>query len=797
MSADDLSTYGGDRNPSISGAQMNILQEIQYPTGGKTEFEFEPNRTNDPYFYGYPNQNNANNGVVGGVRVRSIKNYSADNVLSSQKTFIYNSIGAQNKIGPALFYYQQPYHYYYTETQNGGPTGIKDHYETFDHVCTSSSVYPLTAFAGSPIIYSQVTEYQGTESNNIGKTVYTYDIPPETTMESSNLLSSPKFISGSTLDHGSPNPLLKSTVTYRNGGGTYQPVKSNANIYTYLKTNEFLTGIRVDWVKRFIDKGGYYTSDQPDAVLWDYLDSYNWEATKGYEHVALIDSNIITDFSNPSAPVTTITKMEYGNPEHLQPTRKTVTTSVDNERIITDFKYPHDFSGAQPYSDMVNNYHVWNPVIETVESKFKPSASTMVTAATKTDYQVWNNDARQIYPALVSAKKGSNNYEPRIEYRKYDNNGNVTEAGKSSASSTSYLWGYQGKYPVAQVTGAKVNEVYHNNFEEVRDFPDWAVTLDGTHTHQGKYAGKIYNGGPVGSEITAHSDTWLSIDLAGQPKRFRYSCWVYSDGPEADLLLFMKKPGETGYYTDVVAVTNSVVGKWVLMQGEYTVAANITQLNLRIDNNGGGGNIWFDDLRIYPADAQMSTYTYDPLVGMTSATDAKGQASYYEYDEMGRLAVVRDQNKNIIKTICYNYLGQQTDCFALQTGNGQQTLYAMVQFDNYHQSYNGDSYDNSNTTTANASIKFFSDPYGNTPVTLTAGMVVSISRDYYWSDEFGSGSSNQINDYSIPAGVSSYNLGQMTINYNRSYTDYSGYHYQSEDYSYSVVSRNGSNYTPL
>ena len=66
----------------------------------------------------------------------------------------------------------------------------------------------------------------------------------------------------------------------------------------------------------------------------------------------------------------------------------------------------------------------------------------------------------------------------------------------------------------------------------------------------------------------------------------------------------------------------------------------------------------YDDIRIYPADAQMTTYTYDPLVGMTSATDAKGLTSYYEYDSFQRLVNIKDKDGNIIKHTDYHYIAQ-------------------------------------------------------------------------------------------------------------------------------------------
>ncbi|MES2732885.1 MAG: RHS repeat domain-containing protein, partial [Bacteroidota bacterium] len=92
---------------------------------------------------------------------------------------------------------------------------------------------------------------------------------------------------------------------------------------------------------------------------------------------------------------------------------------------------------------------------------------------------------------------------------------------------------------------------------------------------------------------------------------------------------------------------NDVNAKWQYLKKDYTTGMQLTEGN------------FIDEVRIYPVDAQMTTYTYDPLVGVTSSTDAANVTTYYEYDAFLRLKSIRDQDGNIVKNYVYHYKDQK------------------------------------------------------------------------------------------------------------------------------------------
>ncbi len=149
----------------------------------------------------------------------------------------------------------------------------------------------------------------------------------------------------------------------------------------------------------------------------------------------------------------------------------------------------------------------------------------------------------------------------------------------------------------------------------------------------------------------------------------------YGDNPEMEFIDYdtngnlIKAKGRDGIYTYYLWAYNKQypVAKIVSSNSGINISPIQTSVdNITFSNSDVLANIQQDINSLNTAltsvinssENQVSYYTYKPLVGITSETDPAGRTIYYEYDDFGRLSLIRDQNDNIVEKYEYNYASQ-------------------------------------------------------------------------------------------------------------------------------------------
>ncbi len=96
--------------------------------------------------------------------------------------------------------------------------------------------------------------------------------------------------------------------------------------------------------------------------------------------------------------------------------------------------------------------------------------------------------------------------------------------------------------------------------------------------------------------------------------------------------------------------TGPIIDGWQRYEGYFTPAGSGTASVSFVNNSGN--TIYFDDIRIHPFNASMTSYVYDPVsLRLVAELDQNNYASFYEYDEDGTLVRKKAETVRGIQTI--------------------------------------------------------------------------------------------------------------------------------------------------
>lgn len=143
------------------------------------------------------------------------------------------------------------------------------------------------------------------------------------------------------------------------------------------------------------------------------------------------------------------------------------------------------------------------------------------------------------------------------------------------------------------------------------------------------------NAGPWQEQVRYGAYDGGGNPLAVTVKEGVQTCYLWGYGSTLPLAQVLNAP-----YAEVEAALGGAAAVQALSDSPVPTQAQLDQLN---------------GLRAQLPGALVTTYTYEPLVGMRSATDANGRTTHYRYDGMGRLEAVLDEAGNVVKTYQYHY----------------------------------------------------------------------------------------------------------------------------------------------
>lgn len=700
-------TGGVNREPVLSGMMYGALMKINYPTGGSTSFDYELNR----YYWGNEfvvNRMEAANQSTRGDSISTNQIVQTDTFTIDQSDTVFIRLIRVpkqmpppeqqdvphdnveeiriNKIFPLLDDEPIPniIGYYEGALQHSGKILRNEFNATYDYFLLDfpPGRYVLKVICDEDeyLVFGRVLYKQHTtlpnrgrvgpgmrltsleHNNGFGKTIKKrFSYLDENGYQSGELLADREFEARPLRKTYHDAGLLKgkigdlnftqytSSVGEKAGIGlpffhkrvTEETISGEDTIRTVYNFSNFtdFQGVELTKKQDFIKKGDDYalqsesettfanqTVDFSLPILKIYTDTehipdlqteYTYELHPTYykgkwKHVYVTQQ---TQYENGNAFVTE-TKSYYdltGN-RNLRATKQVLS---DGTSYYTCYKYPQDYSSVG--QALTNAHIISTPIEEQVWRKNPAGDSSMISGKISefTGTQVTAiyvlESASGISSLNAENKNGSGKfinlisdtrYKKKVQFT-YNAYGHLVQQQLTDHPPVSYLWGYpsligsgssaQGVYPVAEIKNAKADSVHYTSFETSSEVAMSSVT--GTRSHANSYT-------ITGSYMGKYT------------------------------LTYWKKTGS---------------GPWQLIQQQLLNPSNYV-----ISANGS----YIDEVRLYPTNAQITTYTYAGGLGISTVNDANNKVTSYSYNAAGRLQYVKDHKGNITNTYDYHVKGQ-------------------------------------------------------------------------------------------------------------------------------------------
>ncbi len=262
------------------------------------------------------------------------------------------------------------------------------------------------------------------------------------------------------------------------------------------------------------------------------------------------------------------------------------------------------------------------------------------------------------------------NLEKSKEFLAYDAAGNILETRNGNKDLyQSSIWDIYTGDKLADVSNARYNDIAYTSFEGIYQSQGISDYNKGNWDFD---AGDIFH--KDNSSTNAITGNYIldikgaNKSIEGKPlrhKRYILSFWLNAF---SDVTVSLERPGNS---QPVTCTVQNQVGDWKLYTANILPDSGAKVMIYGVPNPitpPPNNYAYIDEIRLHPANALMSSYTINPMFGISSMTNADNTIAYVEYDVFGRKTILRDMRGFILKKYETHY--QDLDGASPGTGTG-------------------------------------------------------------------------------------------------------------------------------